>query len=156
MWTNQSKTLYGTWGNDFVSMPGTWFWREPSLCLCLRPWEYSRPLHIQQHDTQWDYFSSGPHEVCQAQGPTHSILLKKPKFEAEIHSIWHKSNKGRVYQKRIWVLFTGLGLTVQCFWKCLIEQKYVKKREKWKSCRHSWCKCLSCFFFFFNNNFYIG
>lgn len=148
MWTNQSKTLYGTWGNDFVSMPGTWFWREPSLCLCLRPWEYSRPLHIQQHDTQWDYFSSGPHEVCQAQGPAHSILLKKPKFEAEIHSIWHKSNKGRVYQKRIWVLFTVLGLTVQCFWKCLIEQKYVKKREKWKSCRHSWCKCLSCFFFF--------
>lgn len=156
MWTNQSKTLNGTWGNDFVSMPGTWFWRQPSLYLCLRPWEYSRPLHIQQHDTQWDYFSSGPHEVYQAQGPTYSILFKKPKFEAEIYLCWHKSNTGRVYQKRILVLFTVLGLTVQSFWKCLIEQKYVKKKEKWKSCRHSWCKCLSCLFFFFNNNFYIA
>lgn len=129
MWKKQSKTLYRTWGNDFVSMPGTWFWREPSLYLCLRPWEYSRPLHIQQHDTQWDDLSSGPREVCQAQGPTYSILLKKPKCEAEIYSIWHK-NTGRVYQKGILVLFTVLGLTVQCFWKCLIEHKYVKKKKK--------------------------
>lgn len=86
-----------------------------------------------QHDSQCDHFSSGPHEVYQAQGPMYSFFLKKLKLAAETCSIWHKSNTGRVYQKRILLLFTVLGLTVQVFLEMFNRTKVREKRKKEKT-----------------------
>lgn len=129
MWTNQSKTLWDI--RKLFCQPAWNLVLEGAISVSMpKAMRIFKPLHTQQYNTQWDYFSSGPREVCQAQDPTYSILLKKPKCEANIYSIWQNSNTGRVYQKRILLLFTVLGLTVQCFWKCVIEQKYVKKKRK--------------------------
>lgn len=73
------------------------------------------------------------------------FFLKKPKLAAEMYSIWHKSNTGRVYQKRILVLFAVLGLTVQRLLEMFNRTKVCGKKKE-KNCRHSWCKCW-CFFF---------
>lgn len=89
-----------------------------------------------QHDTR-DHFSSGPPEVYQAQGLMYFFYFKKPKLAAEMYLSWHKSNTGTVYQKRILVLFTVLGLTVQVLLEMFNRTKVCEKKRR--NCRHSWC-----------------
>ena len=148
MRTNQSKTVFGTWANDFVSMPGTSFWREPSLYLCLRQCEYARPLTNMIFNA---IILVQLHMKSIRLQALHILffLKQQPKVAAETYSIWHKSNTGRVYQKRILFLFTVLGLTVQVFLEMFNRTKVCEKNQKKKNLQAQLMWMLGVFFFFF-------